>query len=196
MLLVFVARSVPGRQRVGGDGECRAEQQADAGDGVGDDPAEDLGRCVDARRPDPAPDVADVVQLEHGVGAVDVPEGQRVGWAASGRNGGFCESSLTHGEENGRNRWPDEFDTLERLGLDNLDAIQETVERYAAATGLRPANLDWLYAYNLFRLAAICQGIAGRVRDGTAASAHAKTMAAQVGPLSDAAWAFAKTAGA
>ncbi|WP_292076168.1 phosphotransferase family protein, partial [Brevundimonas sp. UBA7838] len=82
---------------------------------------------------------------------------------------------------------------LEALGI---PSVEETVERYAAATGMRPANLDWLYAYNLFRLAAICQGIAGRVRDGTAASAHAKTMAAQVGPLSDAAWAFAKQAGA
>lgn len=82
---------------------------------------------------------------------------------------------------------------LEALGI---PSVEETVERYAAATGLRPANLDWLYAYNLFRLAAICQGIAGRVRDGTAASAHARTMAAQVGPLSDAAWSFAKTAGA
>ncbi|MBD3836092.1 phosphotransferase family protein [Brevundimonas sp.] len=82
---------------------------------------------------------------------------------------------------------------LQALGI---PSVEETVDRYAAATGLRPANLDWLYAYNLFRLAAICQGIAGRVRDGTAASAHARTMAAQVGPLSDAAWAFAKTAGA
>ncbi|QSF54664.1 phosphotransferase family protein [Brevundimonas fontaquae] len=82
---------------------------------------------------------------------------------------------------------------LEALGI---PSVEETVERYAAATGMRPANLDWLYAYNLFRLTAICQGIAGRVRDGTAASAHAKTMAAQVGPLSDAAWSFAKKAGA
>ncbi|TFW11747.1 phosphotransferase family protein [Brevundimonas intermedia] len=82
---------------------------------------------------------------------------------------------------------------LEALGI---PSVKETVERYAAATGMRPANLDWLYAYNLFRLAAICQGIAGRVRDGTAASAHAKSMAAQVGPLSDAAWGFAKKAGA
>ena len=82
---------------------------------------------------------------------------------------------------------------LEALGI---PSVEETVERYAATTGMRPANLDWLYAYNLFRLAAICQGIAGRVRDGTAASAHARTMAAQVGPLSDAAWAFAKKAGA
>ena len=82
---------------------------------------------------------------------------------------------------------------LEALGI---PSVEETVERYAAATGMRPANLDWLYAYNLFRLAAICQGIAGRVRDGTAASAHARTMAAQVGPLSEAAWGFAKKAGA
>ena len=82
---------------------------------------------------------------------------------------------------------------LQALGI---PSVEETVDRYAAATGLRPANLDWLYAYNLFRLAAICQGIAGRVRDGTAASAHARTMAAQVGPLSDAAWSFARKAGA
>ena len=82
---------------------------------------------------------------------------------------------------------------LEALGI---PSVEETVDRYAGLTGLRPANLDWLYAYNLFRLAAICQGIAGRVRDGTAASAHARTMAAQVAPLSDAAWAFAKKGGA
>ncbi len=83
---------------------------------------------------------------------------------------------------------------LEALGI---PTIEETVERYAAATGTpAPANLDWLFAYNLFRLAAICQGIAGRVRDGTAASAQARTMAAQVEPLSAAAWSFAQKAGA
>ncbi len=83
---------------------------------------------------------------------------------------------------------------LKALGIPSM---QETVERYAQASGSGvPANLDWLMAYNLFRLAAICQGIAGRVRDGTAASAQARTMAAQVGPLSDAAWGFARKAGA
>lgn len=82
---------------------------------------------------------------------------------------------------------------LKALGIPTLD---ETVERYAAATGMRPANLDWLLAYNLFRLAAICQGIAGRVRDGTAASPQARATAAQVKPLSGAAWAFAQKAGA
>lgn len=83
---------------------------------------------------------------------------------------------------------------LEALGI---PSVEDTVARYAEKTGTAgPANLDWLFAYNLFRLAAICQGIAGRVRDGTAASSHARTMAAQVGPLSDAAWSFAKKAGA
>jgi glycine/D-amino acid oxidase-like deaminating enzyme len=54
-------------------------------------------------------------------------EARQIGWAASGRNGGFCEASLTHGEENGRSRWPAEFDELERLGLQNLDEIEATL---------------------------------------------------------------------
>ena len=74
---------------------------------------------------------------------------------------------------------------------------EETTARYAEKAGIAPpTNLDWLFAYNLFRLAAICQGIAGRVRDGTASSAHAKSMAAQVPLLAEAAWSFAKKAGA
>ncbi len=48
--------------------------------------------------------------------------------AASGRNGGFVEASLTHGTENGRSRWPDEIDALDRLGLENLDGIEKTVD--------------------------------------------------------------------
>ena len=54
-------------------------------------------------------------------------EAQTVGWAASGRNGGFCEASLTHGEENGRSRWPEEHELLERLGRANLDAFEADV---------------------------------------------------------------------
>ena len=78
-----------------------------------------------------------------------------------------------------------------------IPSVEETVARYAAQTGTAPPqNLDWLFAYNLFRLAAICQGIAGRVRDGTAASPQARSMAAQVDPLSSAAWSFALKAGA
>ncbi|MET9152350.1 FAD-dependent oxidoreductase [Streptomyces griseoflavus] len=58
-------------------------------------------------------------------------EGREVGWAASGRNGGFCAASLTHGLSNGLTRWPDEIRTLERLGARNLDAIEETVARHS-----------------------------------------------------------------
>ncbi|WP_425269761.1 NAD(P)/FAD-dependent oxidoreductase [Kitasatospora cineracea] len=54
-------------------------------------------------------------------------EAQNIGWAASGRNGGFCEASITHGDENGRARWPEEFDTLHRLGEENLDAFEQDV---------------------------------------------------------------------
>ena len=57
-------------------------------------------------------------------------EGNRVGWAASGRNGGFCEASLTHGEANGLDRFPAEFRTLERLGAENLNAIEVAVDKY------------------------------------------------------------------
>jgi glycine/D-amino acid oxidase-like deaminating enzyme len=57
-------------------------------------------------------------------------EARTVGWAASGRNGGFCEYSLTHGLENGLSRFPDETQTLERLGIQNLAEIGETVAKH------------------------------------------------------------------
>jgi glycine/D-amino acid oxidase-like deaminating enzyme len=56
-------------------------------------------------------------------------EGDRCGWGASGRNGGFLEASLTHGLENGLSRWPDDIDRLLELGRENFAAIRETVER-------------------------------------------------------------------
>ena len=52
------------------------------------------------------------------------------GWQASGRNGGFADASLTHGFGNGVARWPDELAELDRLGEDNLGAVEETVSRY------------------------------------------------------------------
>jgi glycine/D-amino acid oxidase-like deaminating enzyme len=54
-------------------------------------------------------------------------EAKTIGWAASGRNGGFCDASLTHGDANGQARWPDEMDTLTRLGDENLDSIERSV---------------------------------------------------------------------
>jgi glycine/D-amino acid oxidase-like deaminating enzyme len=54
-------------------------------------------------------------------------EADRCGWAASGRNGGFLDISLTHGLENGLARWPDEVDRLVELGRENFGAIRETL---------------------------------------------------------------------
>ena len=39
-------------------------------------------------------------------------DGERCGWGASGRNGGFLEASLTHGLANGLSRWPGEIECL------------------------------------------------------------------------------------
>lgn len=77
-----------------------------------------------------------------------------------------------------------------------VPTIEEVAALYARLSGRAVPALDWLFSYNLFRLAAICQGIGGRVRDGTAASPHAAAMAARVEPLSAAAWDFALKAGA
>ncbi|MCU0261398.1 MAG: FAD-binding oxidoreductase [Ilumatobacteraceae bacterium] len=57
-------------------------------------------------------------------------DAHEVGSAASGRNGGFMESSLTHGVANGQARFGDELEILEQLGLDNLDESERPIERY------------------------------------------------------------------
>ncbi len=78
-----------------------------------------------------------------------VVDGARVAWAASGRNGGFCSSSLTHGLPNGVARFPDEIGTLLRLGHENLAGIEDTIDRYAIDCGwenngnLVAATADW-----------------------------------------------------
>ncbi|GAA4359615.1 NAD(P)/FAD-dependent oxidoreductase [Angustibacter luteus] len=72
-----------------------------------------------------------------------VLDGYRLGWAASGRNGGFCAASLTHGISNGTERWPDEMATLTRLGLENLDGIEQAIVRYGIDCGFaRTGELD------------------------------------------------------
>lgn len=85
---------------------------------------------------------------------VTVVEAKTVGWAASGRNGGFVEASLTHGKENGLSRWPDELEHLEHLGVENLDGIEETVARYGLdcqfertgylSVAVEPHQVPWL----------------------------------------------------
>ena len=57
-------------------------------------------------------------------------EGRKIAWAGSGRNGGFCSASLTHGLANGLARFPGEMPALHRLGQANLAEIEKTVTRY------------------------------------------------------------------
>ncbi|GGB32808.1 aminoglycoside phosphotransferase [Sphingomonas metalli] len=81
-----------------------------------------------------------------------------------------------------------------KTGIPTLD---EMVERYCAATGRAGVpQLDWYFAYNLFRLTGIVQGIKRRIIDGTASSAQAEATAARVYGLAEAAWTFAERAGA
>ena len=85
---------------------------------------------------------------------VVILEADTIGWAASGRNGGFVEASLTHGEENGKRRWPEELDRLDELGAENLDAIEAAVkahemkadfERTGTLTvAIEPHQLEWI----------------------------------------------------
>lgn len=83
---------------------------------------------------------------------------------------------------------------LEALGI---PSVAEASALYCKLTGRDGLpNLDWYLAYNLFRMSAILQGIAGRIRDGTAASAHAEASAARVMPLAKAAFDYARKAGA
>jgi aminoglycoside phosphotransferase (APT) family kinase protein len=87
------------------------------------------------------------------------------------------------------------------VGLDlaalGIPALGAYVDAYVARTGLDPRpHLPVYLAYNFFRIAAIFQGIVGRVRDGTATSEYAPAKAAMVRPLAVTAWAFAREAGA
>lgn len=58
-------------------------------------------------------------------------EGQQIAWAATGRNGGFVSSSLTHGLPNGVDRFEHDMPALVRLGDENLDEIEATIDRYS-----------------------------------------------------------------
>jgi aminoglycoside phosphotransferase (APT) family kinase protein len=86
---------------------------------------------------------------------------------------------------------------LRGLGIPSED---EYIQRYCDATGfVSPAQLkaDWNFylAYNMFRIAAILQGIAKRVEAGTAASPRARQSAAGARPLAQKAWQYAQRFG-
>ncbi len=89
-----------------------------------------------------------------------------------------------------------------RAGIGGLDhsalgipGVEAATERYVARTGYPVPPMDWYFAYNLFRLAGIIQGIKKRVIDGTASSKHAFEMSERVVPLVERAYHFAKQAG-
>ncbi len=78
-----------------------------------------------------------------------------------------------------------------------IPTIEQVVERYCAATGRDGVpQLDWYFAYNLFRLAGIVQGIKKRMIDGNASSTKAAATVERMPGLVAAAWEFAERAGA
>jgi aminoglycoside phosphotransferase (APT) family kinase protein len=78
---------------------------------------------------------------------------------------------------------------LKSLGIPTMN---DYVDAYVARTGLDPRpHLPVYLAYNFFRIAAILQGIIGRVRDGTATSEFAPGKAEMIRPLAEKAWNFA-----
>jgi aminoglycoside phosphotransferase (APT) family kinase protein len=77
---------------------------------------------------------------------------------------------------------------LKELGIPGED---EYVKRYCERTGrqgINPSHWDFYIAYNLFRIAAILQGILKRVVDGTAASAHARDAGMRARPMAELGW--------
>jgi aminoglycoside phosphotransferase (APT) family kinase protein len=94
-------------------------------------------------------------------------------------------------------RLREESDQPLDLGQLGIPCLDEIVERYSSRSGVPVGDrLDWYFAYNLFRLTGIVQGIKKRVIDGTASSAKAAEMAERVPTLAAAAWSFAVKAGA
>jgi len=79
------------------------------------------------------------------------------------------------------------------MGVDfkalGIPTEQEYVAAYCRRTGRDGIpNWDFYMAYNMFRLAGILQGIMGRVKDGTAASAHAMEQGKRARPMAEAGW--------
>ena len=83
---------------------------------------------------------------------------------------------------------------LRALGIPSFD---EYVARYFERAEI-PVQANWSFyrAFNLFRVAAIMQGVVRRLCDGNAASSNASELATRVRPLAEAAWREARAAGA
>jgi aminoglycoside phosphotransferase (APT) family kinase protein len=88
---------------------------------------------------------------------------------------------------------PGQFRGIGGLDLDQLGIPREAqyLQKYLDRTGkppVDPSHWDFYMAYNLFRIAAILQGIAKRVVDGTAASAHARDAGSRARPMAELGW--------
>jgi glycine/D-amino acid oxidase-like deaminating enzyme len=86
---------------------------------------------------------------------VVVLEAETVAFGATGRNGGFCEASLTHGLANGIRHFPDELERLEREGLANLDGLIAFTREHGIACDLEETGVlslaDQAYQVDEFR---------------------------------------------
>ncbi len=106
--------------------------------------------------------------------------------------GDFSYVCMAYATENGGRSGVQDLDR-KALGIPELE---EVVERYCAATARDSVpDMNWLFAYNFFRLAGILQGIKKRVIDGTASSPYAKAQSERVQPLIDKATEYARKAG-
>ncbi len=88
---------------------------------------------------------------------------------------------------------PGQFRGIAGLDLAALGIPSEAqyVNSYLRRTGraaIDPSHWDFYLAYNLFRIAAILQGILKRVVDGTAASAHARDAGSRARPMAELGW--------
>jgi aminoglycoside phosphotransferase (APT) family kinase protein len=83
------------------------------------------------------------------------------------------------------------------LKAHGIPTVEEYVAEYCRLTGRDSLpDLNWYFAYNIFRLGAIVQGIVGRAREGNANSPQAAARGPRAVGLAQAAWRFAKKAGA
>ena len=81
------------------------------------------------------------------------------------------------------------------LTAHGIPTVKEAVDYYCQLTGRSGLpDLNWYFAYNLYRLACIYQGILGRVRDGTAKRNDSRDFPVRIRELSAAGWAFAQKA--
>ncbi|TNE34814.1 MAG: phosphotransferase family protein [Alphaproteobacteria bacterium] len=79
----------------------------------------------------------------------------------------------------------------------NIPTMQEMTELYCNAAGRAEIpDLNWYFAFNMFRLAGISQGIVGRIKAGNASSEKAHIAAGRIEPLAKSAWEYARRAGA